>query len=83
MCLTATTAWRRCSGWVEYEPPADAAESVHTLVARYSELDALFSEEAQKTDALPYFIDWLKGSRPKRCRSLRTATMTPTPSLRR
>src|SRR5690606_16631891 len=43
----------------QYEPPADAAESVHTLVARYSELDALFPEEL-KTDALPYFIDWLK-----------------------
>ncbi|MDN6425424.1 MAG: DUF262 domain-containing protein, partial [Bifidobacterium crudilactis] len=26
----------------EYEPQTDAAESVHTLVARYSELDGLF-----------------------------------------
>ncbi|MBF6522628.1 DUF262 domain-containing protein [Nocardia farcinica] len=43
----------------EYEPPADAPESVHTLVARYSEFDGLFPEEL-KEDALPYFIDWLK-----------------------
>lgn len=43
----------------QYEPPADATESVHTLVARYSELDGLFPEEL-KSDALPYFIDWLK-----------------------
>lgn len=43
----------------EYEPPADAAESVHTLVARYSELDGLFPDEL-KGAALPFFVDWLK-----------------------
>ena len=43
----------------EYEPPADASESVHTLVARYSELDRLFPDEL-KEEALPFFIDWLK-----------------------
>lgn len=43
----------------EYGPPSDAPESVRTLVARYSELDALFPEELRE-DALPYFIDWLK-----------------------
>ena len=43
----------------EYEPPTDAAESVHTLVARYAELDGLFPDELKGT-ALPYFIDWLK-----------------------
>lgn len=43
----------------EYEPPADAPESVHALVARYGELDGLFPDEL-KAGALPYFIDWLK-----------------------
>lgn len=43
----------------EYEPPADAPESVRTLVARYAELDDLFPEEV-RGDALPFFIDWLK-----------------------
>lgn len=43
----------------EYEPPADAPESVHTLVARYGELDGLFPDEL-KDAALPFFIDWLK-----------------------
>lgn len=43
----------------EYEPPAEAPESVHTLVARYSELDGLFPEELRQ-QALPFFIDWLK-----------------------
>jgi hypothetical protein len=43
----------------EYEPPADAPESVHTLVGRYGELDSLFPDEL-KADALPFFIDWLK-----------------------
>jgi len=43
----------------EYEPPADAAESVHTLVNRYDELDGLFPDEL-KGNALPFFIDWLK-----------------------
>ena len=43
----------------EYEPPADAVESVLTLVRRYGELDALFPDEL-KGDALPFFIDWLK-----------------------
>ncbi|MGW4632715.1 DUF262 domain-containing protein [Nocardia sp. NPDC004415] len=43
----------------EYEPPADAPESVHTLVARYAELDGLFPDEL-RDNALPYFIDWLK-----------------------
>jgi hypothetical protein len=42
-----------------YEPPADASESVHTLVARYGELDGLFPDE-MKDKALPFFIDWLK-----------------------
>lgn len=43
----------------EYEPPVDSAESVHTLVARYGELDGLFPDEL-KDESLPYFIDWLK-----------------------
>lgn len=43
----------------EYEPQIDAAESVHTLVARYSELDGLFPD-GLKDSALPYFVDWLK-----------------------
>lgn len=43
----------------EYDPPADAPESVHTLVRRYSELDSLFPDEL-KAEALPFFVDWLK-----------------------
>lgn len=43
----------------EYDPPADAPESVHTLVARYGELDGLFPDELKEA-ALPFFIDWLK-----------------------
>lgn len=43
----------------EYDVPADAAESVHTLVDRYGEIDGIFPEDL-KGDALPYFIDWLK-----------------------
>lgn len=43
----------------EYEPAADAAESVHTLVSRYGELDGLFPDELRDS-ALPFFIDWLK-----------------------
>ena len=43
----------------EYEPPSYSAESVHTLVARYAELDGLFPDELKET-ALPFFIDWLK-----------------------
>jgi len=43
----------------EYEPPADAPESVHVLVARYGELDTVFPDEL-RGDALPYFLDWLK-----------------------
>ncbi|MBO2462674.1 DUF262 domain-containing protein [Actinomadura violacea] len=43
----------------EYESPADAPESVHTLVGRYTELDRLFPDEI-KGSALPFFIDWLK-----------------------
>lgn len=43
----------------EYEPPADAPESVHVLVARYGEFDALFPDEL-RDEALPYFLDWLK-----------------------
>ena len=42
-----------------YEPPADAPESVHTLVNRYDELDGLFPDEL-RGEALPFFIDWLK-----------------------
>jgi uncharacterized protein with ParB-like and HNH nuclease domain len=42
-----------------YEPPSDAAESVHTLVDRYGELDGLFPDEL-RGKALPFFIDWLK-----------------------
>jgi hypothetical protein len=42
-----------------YEPPADAPESVHTLVNRYDELDGLFPDEL-RGKALPFFIDWLK-----------------------
>jgi uncharacterized protein with ParB-like and HNH nuclease domain len=43
----------------QYEPPAEAAESVSTLVARYDELDGLFPDELREK-ALPFFIDWLK-----------------------
>lgn len=43
----------------EYDVPADAPESVHTLVSRYGELDGLFPDEL-KDAALPFFIDWLK-----------------------
>ncbi|CAB4922253.1 unannotated protein [freshwater metagenome] len=43
----------------EYDPPADAPESVQTLVARYGELDGLFPDELKEA-ALPFFIDWLK-----------------------
>ena len=43
----------------EYDVPADAPESVHTLVSRYAELDGLFPDELKDT-ALPFFIDWLK-----------------------
>jgi hypothetical protein len=43
----------------DYTVPPDAPESVHTLVARYGEIDGLFPEEL-KADALPFFIDWLK-----------------------
>lgn len=43
----------------EYDPPADAAESVRTLANRYSEIDQLFPDDV-KGDALPFFIDWLK-----------------------
>jgi len=43
----------------EYEPPTEAPESVHTLVARYGELDRLFPDEL-KDEALLYFLDWLK-----------------------
>ncbi len=43
----------------EYDAPAEAVESVHTLVARYGEIDGLFPEEL-KGDALPFFIYWLK-----------------------
>lgn len=43
----------------DYEPPAEAPESVHTLVGRYGELDGLFPDEL-KGSALPFFIDWLK-----------------------
>lgn len=42
----------------EYEPSSDEPESVHTLVARYDELDDLFPEDL-KRDALPFFMDWL------------------------
>jgi uncharacterized protein with ParB-like and HNH nuclease domain len=42
-----------------YDPPADAAESVHTLVNRYEELDGLFPDEL-RSKPLPFFIDWLK-----------------------
>lgn len=43
----------------DYEPPAEAPESVHTLVGRYGELDGLFPDELKEA-ALPFFIDWLK-----------------------
>lgn len=43
----------------EYEATPESVESVHTLVARYAEIDGLFPDEL-KGDALPYFIDWLK-----------------------
>ena len=43
----------------DYEPPADAPESVHTLLNRYDELDGLFPDEL-RGKALPFFIDWLK-----------------------
>lgn len=43
----------------EYEAPPESVESVHTLIARYGEIEGLFPDEL-KGDALPYFIDWLK-----------------------
>lgn len=43
----------------EYEVTPDSVESVHTLVARYRDIDGLFPEEL-KGGVLPYFIDWLK-----------------------
>lgn len=43
----------------EYDASAEAVESVHTLVARYGEIDGLFPDDL-KGNALPYFIDWLK-----------------------
>ncbi len=43
----------------EYRPTPDAIESVHTLVARFGEIDVLFPAEL-KGENLPYFIDWLK-----------------------
>ena len=43
----------------QYEPPADAPQSVHTLVGRYGELDGLFPDELRES-VLPFFIDWLK-----------------------
>jgi len=42
-----------------YEPKPYDPQSVHTLVARYEELNGLFPDEL-RADALPYFIDWLK-----------------------
>ncbi len=42
-----------------YEPKPADPESVHTLVARYEELDGLFPDELREA-ALPFFIDWLK-----------------------
>ena len=42
-----------------YDPKPDDPESVHTLVARYEELDGLFPAELREA-ALPFFIDWLK-----------------------
>ena len=42
-----------------YDPKPDEPESVHTLVARYEELDGLYPD-ALREAALPYFIDWLK-----------------------
>ena len=42
-----------------YDPRPDDPESVHTLVARYEELDGLFPDELRE-EALPFFIDWLK-----------------------
>jgi len=43
----------------EYDSPADAPESVRTLVSRYAELDGLFPEEL-RGQALAFFIDWFK-----------------------
>ena len=43
----------------QYEPSAEAAESVRTLVSRYDELEGLFPAEL-RDKALPFFIDWLK-----------------------
>lgn len=42
-----------------YDPKPDDPESVHTLVARYDEIDGLFPDELGEK-ALPYFVDWLK-----------------------
>lgn len=42
-----------------HNPKPDDPESVHTLVARYEELDELFPDELREA-ALPFFIDWLK-----------------------
>lgn len=43
----------------EYSASQDSVASVHTLVARYGDIDGLFPDEL-KGEALPYFIDWLK-----------------------
>lgn len=42
-----------------YDPKPDDSESVHTLVARYDELNGLFPDKLCDV-ALPFFIDWLK-----------------------
>lgn len=42
-----------------YDAKPNDPESVHTLVARYEELDGLFPAELRGA-ALPFFIDWLK-----------------------
>lgn len=44
----------------EYDAPAEAVESVHNLVARYTEIDGLFPDEL-KGEPLPHFIYWLTG----------------------
>jgi len=38
--------------------PTDRAESVQNLISRYRDLEAAFPEEL-RSEALPYFIDWL------------------------
>ncbi|WFE20953.1 DUF262 domain-containing protein [Solwaraspora sp. WMMD937] len=54
-----TECMKALFGHGAYNPKPDDPTSVHTLVARYQELEGLFPEELRRK-TLPYFIDWLK-----------------------